>query len=84
MMLRIAADYDRFAERADDRAAPDAIMFRSAEEVWPESNPEAQLAGPDGPWADLVAIDILTAPLRACLRSERITAPSRFGKRRNS
>ena len=39
MMLRIAADYDRLAERADDRAAHDSIMFRTAE-VKPESLPE--------------------------------------------
>jgi hypothetical protein len=31
MMLRIAADYDRLAERADDRAAHDSIMFQTAE-----------------------------------------------------
>jgi hypothetical protein len=31
MMLRIAADYDRLAESADDRAAHDSIMFRTAE-----------------------------------------------------
>ena len=31
MMLRIAADYDRRAESADDRAAQDSIMFRAAE-----------------------------------------------------
>ena len=43
MMLRIAADYDRFAESADDRAAPDSIMFRTAE-VPPESLPDAHLA----------------------------------------
>jgi hypothetical protein len=29
MMLRIAADYDRVAESADDRAAQDSIMFRA-------------------------------------------------------
>jgi len=28
MMLRIAADYERLAENADDRAAQDSIMFR--------------------------------------------------------
>jgi hypothetical protein len=39
MMLRIAADYDRLAESADDRAAHDSIMFRTAE-VRPESLPE--------------------------------------------
>ena len=39
MMLRIAADYDRLAERADDRAAHDSIMFQTAE-VKPESLPE--------------------------------------------
>jgi hypothetical protein len=31
MMLRIAADYDRLAESADDHAAHDSIMFRTAE-----------------------------------------------------
>jgi hypothetical protein len=31
MMLRIAADYDRLAESANDRAAHDSIMFRTAE-----------------------------------------------------
>ena len=31
MMLRIAADYDRLAESADDCAAHDSIMFRTAE-----------------------------------------------------
>jgi hypothetical protein len=31
MMLRIASDYDRLAESADDRAAHDSIMFRTAE-----------------------------------------------------
>jgi hypothetical protein len=36
MMLRIAADYDRLAESADDRAAHDSIMFQTAE-VKPES-----------------------------------------------
>jgi hypothetical protein len=36
MMLRIAADYDRRAESADDRAPQDSIMFRAAE-VKPES-----------------------------------------------
>ncbi len=41
MMLRIAADYDRLAESADDRAAHDSIMFRTAE-IRPESRPEAQ------------------------------------------
>ena len=30
MMLRIAANYDRLPERADDRAAHDSIMFRTA------------------------------------------------------
>jgi hypothetical protein len=29
--LRIAADYDRLAESANDRAAHDSIMFRTAE-----------------------------------------------------
>jgi hypothetical protein len=36
MMLRIASDYDRLAESADDHAAHDSIMFRTAE-VPPES-----------------------------------------------
>jgi hypothetical protein len=40
MMLRFAANYDRIAESADDRAAHDSIMFRTAE-VRPESLPEA-------------------------------------------
>ena len=39
MMLRIAADYDRLAESADNRAAHDSIMFQTAE-VKPESLPE--------------------------------------------
>ena len=39
MMLRIAADYDRLAESADDRAAHDSIMFQTAE-VKSESLPE--------------------------------------------
>jgi hypothetical protein len=43
MMLRIAADYDRLAESADDRAAHDSIMFRTAE-MRPESRPDAHLA----------------------------------------
>jgi hypothetical protein len=65
LMLQIAADYDRLAESADDRAAHDTIMFRTAE-VQPESSPEAHLAGHDGTMGkDLGAIDILTAPLRA-------------------
>jgi hypothetical protein len=38
MMLRIASDYDRLAESADDHAAHDSIMFRTAE-VPPESRP---------------------------------------------
>jgi len=38
MMLQIAADYDRLAESADDRAAHDTIMFGTAE-VRPESSP---------------------------------------------
>jgi hypothetical protein len=33
MMLRIATDYERLAESADDRAAHDSIMFRTAESV---------------------------------------------------
>ena len=33
MMLRIAGDYDRLAESADDRAAHDSIMFRTANEA---------------------------------------------------
>jgi hypothetical protein len=41
MMLRIAAEYDRLAESADDRAAHDSIMFRTAE-VRPESLPETR------------------------------------------
>jgi hypothetical protein len=36
MMLRIAADYDRLADSADDHAPHDSIMFRTAE-VKPES-----------------------------------------------
>jgi hypothetical protein len=43
MMLRIASDYDRLAESADDHAAHDSIMFRSAE-VPPESQSDAHLA----------------------------------------
>ena len=43
MMLRIAADYDQLAESADDRAAHDSIMFRSAE-VLPESPPDPHAA----------------------------------------
>ena len=39
MMLRIAADYDRLAESADDRAPHDSLMFRTAE-VRRESLPE--------------------------------------------
>ena len=39
MMLRIAADYDRLAESADDRAAHNSIMFQTSE-VKPESLPE--------------------------------------------
>ena len=31
MMLRIAADYDRLAESAEDCAAHESIMFRTAE-----------------------------------------------------
>jgi hypothetical protein len=41
MMLRIAADYDRLAESADDRGAHDSIMFQTAE-VKPESLSEAR------------------------------------------
>jgi hypothetical protein len=40
MMLQIAADYDRLAESANDRAAHDSIMFRTAE-VRPESSSAA-------------------------------------------
>ena len=36
MMIRIAADYDRLAKSADDRAAHDSIMFRTAE-IRPEA-----------------------------------------------
>ena len=43
MMLRIAADYDRVAERANDLAAHNSIMFRTAE-VRPQSRPGAHLA----------------------------------------
>jgi hypothetical protein len=39
LMLRIAADYERLAESANDLAAHDSIMFRAAE-VKPESLPE--------------------------------------------
>ena len=41
MMLRIAVDYDRLAESADDRAAHDSIMFQTAE-VKPESLSETR------------------------------------------
>ena len=37
MMLRIAADYERLAESADDRAAHDSIMFRTAESAAPKT-----------------------------------------------
>jgi hypothetical protein len=43
MMLRIAADYDRLAESANDLAAHNSIMFRTAE-VRPQSRPGAHLA----------------------------------------
>jgi hypothetical protein len=43
MMLRIAADYDRLAESANDLAAHQSIMFRTAE-VRPQSQPDAHLA----------------------------------------
>jgi hypothetical protein len=36
MMLRIAADYDRLAESADNRATHDSIMFQTAQ-MKPES-----------------------------------------------
>jgi hypothetical protein len=39
MMLRIASDYDRLAESADDHGTHDSIMFRRAD-VKPESLPE--------------------------------------------
>jgi hypothetical protein len=39
IMLRIAADYDRLAESADDRAAHDSIMFQTME-MKPEGLPE--------------------------------------------
>jgi hypothetical protein len=41
MMLGLAADYDLFAEIADDRAGGGSIMFRLAE-MPPERRPEAQ------------------------------------------
>jgi hypothetical protein len=41
MMLRIAVDYDRLAESADDRAAHDSIMFQTVE-VKPESLSETR------------------------------------------
>jgi hypothetical protein len=62
MMVGIAADYDRLAESANDRAAPASIMFRTAE-VRPENSPEAPTSR--ARWTmgkDLVAIE---APLRA-------------------
>jgi hypothetical protein len=40
-MLGIAADYDSFAEIADDRAGGGSIMFRLAE-MPPERRPDAQ------------------------------------------
>jgi hypothetical protein len=43
MILGIAADYECFAESADDRAGGGSIMFRTAE-VRPESRPDAHLA----------------------------------------
>jgi hypothetical protein len=43
LMLRIAADYERLAESANDLAAHESIMFRKAE-VRPESQPDAHLA----------------------------------------
>jgi hypothetical protein len=42
LMLRIAADYERLAESANDLAAHESIMFRKAE-VPPESQPGAHL-----------------------------------------
>jgi hypothetical protein len=42
LMLRIAADYERLAESANDLAAHESIMFRKAE-VRPESQPDAHL-----------------------------------------
>jgi hypothetical protein len=44
MMLRIAADYDRLAESAADRAAHDSIMFQTAD-VKPESLSETPSNG---------------------------------------
>jgi hypothetical protein len=41
MMLGLAADYDLFAEIADDRAGGGSIMFRLAE-MPPERRPDAQ------------------------------------------
>ena len=41
MMLGIAADYDSFAESADDGAARGSIMFRLAE-IPPEHRPDAK------------------------------------------
>jgi hypothetical protein len=40
MMLRLSADYDRFARRAGDRASEGSIMFRVAMRA--ESRPDAQ------------------------------------------
>jgi hypothetical protein len=46
MMLRIAADYDRLAKNADDRAAQDSIMFRvvSPERILETSAPVIEAA----------------------------------------
>jgi hypothetical protein len=45
MMLRIAADYDRLAESADDGTAHNSIMFRAAE-VWPKAAPRPRRSDP--------------------------------------